>query len=46
MAIQGKIGQRLRETYQKVVDEKVPDELLDLLEQLKRKEREGKEGDK
>ena len=37
--IQSKIGQKLRESYQQVVNEAVPPRFLDLLDQLKKKER-------
>ena len=36
--IQSRLGQRLRESYQNVVNEAVPPRFLDLLEQLKKKE--------
>ncbi len=35
--IQGKIGQKLRENYHRVVSEPIPDRFLELLEQLKKK---------
>ena len=41
--IQSRLGQKLREGYQQVVNEKIPDRFLDLLEQLKKKERPGTE---
>lgn len=36
--LQDTLGQRLREVYQEVVNEDVPDKFLSLLEELKRKE--------
>ena len=36
--IQGKIGQKLREHYHRVVSEPIPDRFLELLEQLKKKD--------
>jgi hypothetical protein len=36
--IQGAIGRKLRESYEEVVKESVPDKLLAVLEQLKKKE--------
>ena len=36
--IQSRLGQKLRESYQQVVNEAVPPRFLDLLEQLKKKE--------
>ncbi|WP_334147380.1 NepR family anti-sigma factor [Hyphomicrobium sp.] len=37
-AIQSAIGRKLRESWQEVVNEKVPDKFRDLLDQLKRSE--------
>lgn len=37
-AIQSTIGRKLRESWQEVVDEKVPDKFRELLDQLKRSE--------
>lgn len=37
-AIQGALGRKLRESYEEVVKEDVPDKFLQLLEQLKRSE--------
>ena len=36
--IQSKLGQKLRESYQQVVNEAVPPRFLELLEQLKKKD--------
>ena len=36
--LQDTLGQRLREVYQEVVNEDVPDKFLSLLEELKKKE--------
>lgn len=38
VVVQGKIGQKLRETYQQVVNEPIPPRLLALLDELKKKE--------
>jgi hypothetical protein len=38
-AIQGALGRKLRESYEEVVREAVPDKFLQLLEQLKRSEK-------
>ncbi len=43
-AIQGALGRRLRESYEEVVREKVPDKFLHLLDQLKKSETSGKGG--
>lgn len=37
-AIQGVLGRKLRESYEEIVKEKVPDKLLQLLDDLKRSE--------
>lgn len=37
-AIQGALGRKLRESYEQVVKEEVPDKFLSLLDQLKRAE--------
>lgn len=37
-AIQGALGRKLRESYEEVVREQVPDKLLRLLDQLKKSE--------
>jgi hypothetical protein len=37
-AIQGSLGRKLRETYEEVVKEQVPDKFLELLSDLKRAE--------
>lgn len=37
-AIQGALGRKLRESYEEVVKEDVPDKFLQLLDQLKRSE--------
>jgi len=37
-AIQSAIGRKLRESWQEVVNEKVPDKFRDLLDQLKKSE--------
>ena len=38
LAIQGTIGRKLRDTYEQVVKEQVPDKFLLLLQELKEKE--------
>jgi hypothetical protein len=38
--IQGALGRKLRESYQEVVREEVPDKFLQLLDQLKKAEKE------
>lgn len=45
-AIQGALGRKLRESYEEVVNEKVPDKFLQLLDQLKGTEKgdKGREG--
>jgi hypothetical protein len=42
-AIQGALGRKLRESYEEVVKEKVPDKFLQLLDQLKKSEHGDKE---
>lgn len=42
-ALQGTLGRRLREVYQEVVDEDVPDKFLTLLGELKKKESGGEQ---
>ena len=44
-AIQGALGRKLRESYDEVVKEAVPQKFLDLLETLKHKEKGAKGGD-
>jgi len=44
-AIQGALGRKLRESYEEVVKEKVPDKFLQLLDQLKKSEQGDKERD-
>lgn len=39
--LQGQIGQRLREAYNELISEPVPDRFVELLEQLKQKEGRG-----
>lgn len=41
-AVQGALGRKLRESYEEIVKEKVPDKFLQLLDQLKQSERSGK----
>jgi Anti-sigma factor NepR len=41
-SIQGLLGRKLRENYEEVVKEAVPDKFLLLLEELKKKEKGGK----
>lgn len=41
-AIQGTLGRKLRETYDEVVREQVPDKFLKLLDQLKQSENSSK----
>lgn len=43
-AIQGALGRKLRESYDQVVKETVPDKFLQLLDQLKQSEASGKTG--
>ena len=43
-AIQGALGRKLRESYDQVVMETVPDKFLQLLDQLKQSEGSGKTG--
>jgi hypothetical protein len=43
-AIQGALGRKLRESYDEVVREAVPDKFLQLLDQLKKSESTGKTG--
>jgi len=43
--IQGAIGRRLRDSYGEIVNEKVPDDLLDVLKRLKEKEARGNAGE-
>lgn len=43
-AIQGALGRKLRESYEEVVREQVPDKFLHLLNQLKKSETSGKGG--
>ena len=40
MELQGQIGQRLREAYNELVSEPVPDRFIQLLQQLKKREEE------
>jgi len=40
-AIQGALGRKLRETYEEVVREQVPEKFLQLLDQLKKTETDG-----
>ena len=40
-AIQGVLGRKLRESYEEVVREQVPDKFLQLLDQLKKSEGNG-----
>ncbi len=44
-AIQGSLGRKLRESYEEVVKEAVPDRFLQLLNQLKKSEDTGKTGE-
>lgn len=37
-AVQGRLGQKLRETYRQIVNEPVPDRFLELLAELKENE--------
>ncbi len=41
-AIQGLLGRKLRENYEQVVKEAVPEKFLNLLDELKKKEKTGK----
>jgi anti-sigma factor NepR-like protein len=41
-AVQGALGRKLRESYEEVVREEVPSRFLNLLDELKKKERDGK----
>jgi len=43
--LQGQIGQRLREAYNELVSEPVPDRFVLLLLQLKQRERQGQGGE-
>jgi hypothetical protein len=43
-AIQGALGRKLRESYDQVVKEAVPDKFMQLLDQLKQSEASGKTG--
>jgi len=43
-AIQGTLGRKLRETYDQVVQEQVPERLLQLLDELKKKEQDSNKG--
>ncbi|WP_210186208.1 NepR family anti-sigma factor [Hyphomicrobium sp. CS1GBMeth3] len=43
-AIQGALGRKLRETYEQVVREQVPDKFRQLLDQLKNSETDGAKG--
>jgi hypothetical protein len=43
--LQGQIGQRIREAYNELVKEPVPDRFVQLLQQLKQREDHGKGGD-
>lgn len=42
--LQGQIGQRLREAYNELVSEPVPDQFILLLQQLKQTEKNGQGG--
>ena len=42
--LQGQIGQRLREAYNELVSEPVPDRFILLLQQLKQTEKNGRGG--
>lgn len=42
--LQGQIGKKLREAYSELVAEPVPDRFIELLQQLKAKERNSKGG--
>ena len=42
--LQGQIGQRLREAYNELVSEPVPDRFVLLLQQLKQREKQGEGG--
>lgn len=42
--LQGQIGQRLREAYNELVSESVPDRFILLLQQLKQREKQGQGG--
>lgn len=44
-AVQGALGRKLRESYEEVVREEIPGRFLQLLEELKQKEKGGKGGD-
>ena len=39
--LQGALGKKLRDSYQEVVNEEVPDKFLTLLQELKRREANG-----
>jgi hypothetical protein len=41
--LQGSLGRKLRDTYQEVVNEEVPEKFLSLLRDLKKKESDGGE---
>jgi hypothetical protein len=43
--LQGQIGQRLREVYNELVSEPVPDRFVQLLQQLKQREDQGQGGE-
>ena len=43
VVLQGQIGQRLREAYNELVSEPVPDRFVLLLQQLKQREKQGTE---
>jgi hypothetical protein len=43
--LQGQIGQRLREAYNELVSEPVPDRFILLLQQLKQREKQGEGGE-
>lgn len=42
--LQGSIGRKLRDTYQEVVNEQVPEKFLALLQELKKKETDSGDG--
>jgi hypothetical protein len=42
--LQGQIGRRLREAYNELVSEPVPDRFIQLLQQLKQREDQGRGG--
>lgn len=45
MELQGQIGQRLREAYNELIGEPVPDRFVQLLQQLKQREDQGGGGE-